>query len=256
MDLGLANKVAIVTGASRGIGKSITEHLVSHGCKVAMISRNIDDLELIKNKFNSNPNQILCFETNIKDTNAVQDTVQSVYDNWGEINILINNAGITKDKIILRLSEDDWQEVIDINLKGYYNTIKSVSKYMIKNKHGKIINISSVIGQIGNIGQSNYAASKAAIVSMSKSLALEYAKKNITVNCISPGYITTNMTDQINEKWKEIIKSKIPMDKFGLPKDVANTVIFLSSESSSYITGQTIHVNGGMYMGWQNYFLI
>tara|TARA_B100001123_G_C15186409_1_gene977496 strand:+ start:286 stop:1029 length:744 start_codon:yes stop_codon:yes gene_type:complete len=244
MDLGLANKVAIVTGASRGIGKSITEHLISHGCKVAMISRNIHDLELIKNKINSN--QILCFETDIKDTNAVQNIVHSVYDNWGEINILINNAGITKDKIILRLSEDDWQEVIDINLKGYYNTIKSVSKYMIKNKHGKIINISSVIGQIGNIGQSNYAASKAGIEGMTRALAVELGSRNINVNCIAPGYIETNMTNQLDEKVLNNMKQNIPLNKLGSVEDISNLVCYLASDLSLYITGQVINVDGGM----------
>ena len=246
MNLELTNKVAIVTGASRGIGKSITEHLVSHGCKVAMISRNIDDLELIKNKFNSNPNQILCFETNIKDTNAVQDTVQSVYDSWGQINILINNAGITKDKIILRLSEQDWQEVIDINLKGYYNTIKSVSKYMIKNKNGKIINISSVIGQIGNAGQSNYAASKAGIEGMTRALAVELGSRNINVNCIAPGYIKTSMTNQLDEKVLTNMKQNIPLNKLGSVEDISNLVCYLASDLSLYITGQVINVDGGM----------
>ena len=162
--------------------------------------------------------------------------------------MLINNAGINQDNLTIRMGIQEWKNVIDTNLTSTFLLSKFAIKKMLKNKFGKIINITSVIGHTGNVGQSNYAASKAAIISMSKSLALEYAKKNITVNCISPGYITTSMTDQINEKWKEIIKSKIPMDRFGIPEDVANSVVFLSSNEANYITGQTIHVNGGMYM--------
>ena len=244
MDLKLVNKVAVVTGASRGIGKSITEKLISSGCKVAMISRNIDDLELIKKNLNSD--SILCFQADIKNTKQVEDIIHLVYKHWGEINILINNAGITKDKIILRLSEEDWQEVIDVNLKGCYNTIKAVSKYMIKNKNGKIINISSVIGQIGNSGQSNYAASKSGIEGITRALAVELGSRNININCIAPGYIETSMTNQLDEKVLNKMKQNIPLNKLGAVEDIANLVCYLSSDLSRYITGKVINVDGGM----------
>ena len=163
--------------------------------------------------------------------------------------ILINNAGITKDNLSLRMTHAEWEQVINVNLTSTFLLCKFFLKKMIKNKSGKIINITSVVGHTGNVGQANYAASKSGIIGMSKSLALEYAKKNININCISPGFIKTNMTDQIDPKFKELILSKIPSNKLGEPSDVANVVAFLSSEMSNYITGETIHVNGGMYLG-------
>ena len=165
----------------------------------------------------------------------------------GSIDVLINNAGITRDNLSIRMKEEEWQKVIDINLTSTFLLSKNSIKKMLKSKKGKIINITSVVGHTGNIGQANYTASKAGVVAMSKSLALEYGKKNINVNCISPGFITTDMTDKINDEYKEILKSRIPLDRFGSPNDIANAVIFLSSELSDYITGETLHVNGGMY---------
>ena len=239
------NKKVIVTGATGGIGSAVVEKFIEMKATVLATGRNVNKLEELKNKFKN-------LKTLNFDTSKHED-IEKFIDNssnelGGNVDILINNAGINQDNLSIRMEIEEWKKVIDINLTSTFLMSKFAIKKMLKNKYGKIVNITSVIGHTGNVGQSNYAASKAAIISMSKSLALEYAKKNITVNCISPGYITTNMTDQINEKWKEIIKSKIPMDKFGLPKDVANTVIFLSSDEASYITGQTIHVNGGMYM--------
>ena len=247
------NKKVIVTGATGGIGSSVVEKFTEMKANVLATGRNVSKLEELKKKFKNL--KILSFDT------SEHEGIEKFIDNasnelGGSVDILINNAGVNQDNLSIRMETNEWKKVIDINLTSTFLLSKFAIKKMLKNKYGKIVNITSVIGHTGNVGQSNYAASKAAIISMSKSLALEYAKKNITVNCISPGYITTNMTDQINEKWKEIIKSKIPMDKFGLPKDVANTVIFLSSDSASYITGQTIHVNGGMYMACQSYFLI
>ncbi len=239
------NKRVIVTGATGGIGTSVVEKFIEMKATVLATGRNVSKLEELKKKFKNL--KILNFDT------SKHDEIEKFIDSssselGGGVDILINNAGINQDNLSIRMDIEEWKKVIDINLTSTFLLSKFAIKKMLKNKYGKIVNITSVIGHTGNVGQSNYAASKGAIISMSKSLALEYAKKNINVNCISPGYITTNMTDQINEKWKEIIKSKIPMDKFGLPKDVANTVIFLSSEEASYITGQTIHVNGGMYM--------
>ena len=244
--ISLENKKAIVTGATGGIGSSVVEKFIEAKATVLATGRNTSKLEELKNKFKNL--KTLKFDTS-KHENIEKFIDDSSNELGGNVDILINNAGINQDNLSIRMDIEEWKKVIDVNLTSTFLLSKFAIKKMLKNKYGKIVNITSVIGHTGNVGQSNYAASKAAIISMSKSLALEYAKKNITVNCISPGYITTNMTDQINEKWKEIIKSKIPMDKFGLPKDVANTVIFLSSEAASYITGQTIHVNGGMYMG-------
>ena len=243
--ISLENKKAIVTGATGGIGSSIVKKFIEAKATVLATGRNASKLEELKNKFKNL--KTLNFDTS-KHEDIEKFIDESSNELGGNIDILINNAGINQDNLSIRMGIEEWKKVIDVNLTSTFLLSKFAIKKMLKNKYGKIVNITSVIGHTGNVGQSNYAASKAAIISMSKSLALEYAKKNITVNCISPGYISTNMTDQINEKWKEIIKSKIPMDKFGLPKDVANTVIFLSSEDSSYITGQTIHVNGGMYM--------
>ena len=244
MNLALKNKVAIVTGASRGIGKSIAEKLANQGCKVVIVSRKIDDLNKVKD--NINLSEVICYACDTTNQSQFKDIVQKVYDKWGSIDILINNAGITRDKLLLRLSENDWDEVINVNLKGYYNTIKVVSRFMLKNRRGKIINISSVIGQIGNSGQSNYAASKSGVEGMTRALAVELGSKNIHVNCIAPGYIKTEMTNNLNGKIIENMKNSIPLNKLGSSQDVANLVCYLSSELSSYITGQVINIDGGM----------
>ena len=238
-------KKIIVTGATGGIGASIVEKFVKLKGSVLASGRNEKKLDDLQTKFKD-------IKT-LKFDNSQHENIENFIENsskelGGPIDILINNAGINQDNLTIRMGIQEWKNVIDTNLTSTFLLSKFAIKKMLKNKFGKIINITSVIGHTGNVGQSNYAASKAAIISMSKSLALEYAKKNIAVNCISPGYITTSMTDQINEKWKEIIKTKIPMDRFGMPEDVANSVVFLSSDEANYITGQTIHVNGGMYM--------
>ncbi len=244
MDLKLNNKVAIITGASRGIGKSISEKLLLHGCNIAIISRKINDLEKVKNQLDSD--KVSCFECDISNQVQFKNIAQKIYDKWGSIDILVNNAGITRDKLLLRLTESDWDDVININLKGYYNTIKIISRYMLKNRSGKIINISSVIGQIGNAGQSNYAASKSGIEGMTRALAVELGSKNININAIAPGYIDTQMTMKLNEEILNNMKKNIPLNKLGNSEDVANLVCYLSSELSSYITGQTINIDGGM----------
>ena len=244
MDLKLNNKVAIVTGSSRGIGKSIAEKLVYHGCKVVILSRKIDELNKVKEQINSD--NIICYACDTTNQPEFKKIVQEVYDKWGSIDILINNAGITRDKLLLRLNEDDWDKVINVNLKGYYNTIKIVSRFMLKNRSGKIVNISSVIGQIGNSGQSNYAASKAGVEGMTRALAVELGSKNININCIAPGYIQTDMTNELNEKILKDMVQNIPLNKLGLSDDIANLSCYLSSDVSSYITGQVINVDGGM----------
>jgi len=244
MDLKLINKIAIVTGASRGIGNEIAKKLASYGCKIAIISRKINDLEKVKNSISSD--DIICFQCDITNQNQFKDIAQNIYDKWGSIDILINNAGINRDKLLLRLTESDWDNVINTNLKGYYNTTKIVSRYMLKNRSGKIINISSVIGQIGNSGQSNYAASKSGIEGMTRALAVELGNKNININCIAPGYIKTQMTNDLNQKILDNMKQNIPLNRLGVSKDIANLVCYLSSDLSSYITGQVINVDGGM----------
>ena len=244
MNLQLENKVAIITGASRGIGKSIASKLLSYGCKVVLLSRKLEDLEKVKNDFKSE--NIKCFECDITNINHFEEVVHEVVNTWGRLDILINNAGITKDKLLLRMNESDWDSVMNINLKGCYNTIKVACNFMIRKKYGKIINISSVIGQIGNSGQANYAASKSAIEGLTRTLAVEFGSRNINVNCVAPGYIETDMTKNLDEKIIQEMKKNIPLNKFGSTSDISETVCFLSSDLSSFITGQVINVDGGM----------
>ena len=240
------NKNIIVTGATGGIGNSIIEKLHEQGAKILATGTNEEKLEKLKEKFNSI--EILRFD--ISNHEMIEDFVNKATDVLGgNLDCLINNAGITRDNLTIRMTIDEWSKVIDLNLTSTFLMSKFAIKKMLKNKSGKIINITSVVGHTGNIGQANYTASKAGIVAMSKSLAIEYAKKNINVNCISPGFINTAMTDQIDEKFKEMIISKIPANRLGQPKDIANAVVFLASSSSDYINGETIHVNGGLYLG-------
>ena len=240
----LKNLNIILTGATGGIGSSILEKLVKAEANVLATGTNEEKLNSIKNKYQS----VIVEKFDISNHEKIENFINKANDEFGnKIDVLINNAGITRDNLSIRMKDEEWNKVIDINLTSAFLLSKNVIKKMIKNKKGKIINITSVVAHTGNIGQANYTASKAGLVAMSKSLALEYGKKNINVNCISPGFITTEMTNKINEEYKDILKSKIPLDKFGDPKDVANTVIFLCSNLSDYITGETIHVNGGMY---------
>ena len=240
----LKNTNIILTGATGGIGNSILEKLITSGANVLATGTNEDKLNSIKEKYKN----IITEKFDISNHSEIESFVNKATDTLGgRIDVLINNAGITRDNLSIRMKEEEWQKVIDINLTSTFLLSKNSIKKMLKSKKGKIINITSVVGHTGNIGQANYTASKAGVVAMSKSLALEYGKKNINVNCISPGFITTDMTDKINDDYKEILKSRIPLDRFGSPNDIANAVIFLSSELSDYITGETLHVNGGMY---------
>ncbi len=240
----LKNLNIILTGATGVIGNSILDKLVSGGSNILASGTNEQKLQKIKEK-HKNVN-ILKFD--ISDQSKIDKFVNDcgeIFSN--KIDILINNAGITQDNLSIRMKEEEWKNVIDINLTSTFLITKNIIKKMLKSKKGKIINVTSVVGHTGNIGQANYAASKAGIVAMSKSLALEYGKKNITVNCVSPGFIISDMTAKISEEHTEALKSRISLNKFGDPKDVANTIAFLSSNLSDYITGETIHVNGGMY---------
>jgi 3-oxoacyl-[acyl-carrier protein] reductase len=244
----LTDKVAIVTGASRGIGEVIANKLSSCGAKIILIARNSDQLVAVKETIISNGGIAESIAGDVSNLNSISEIVTNTIDIWGRIDILVNNAGIARDNIIMRMKEDDWDSVMNINLKGCFNGIKSVARPMIKNKAGRIINITSVIGQIGNAGQSNYAASKAGIMGLTKSMAKELGSRNITVNAVAPGYITTDMTNELNDEVKEQLKSSIPLGRLGTPDDVANLVCFLASDEAGYITGQTFNVDGGMVM--------
>ena len=246
MNLNLKNKVVIITGASRGIGKSIAKGFFDNNCKVALISRNKKDLIDTKNVIGAKSNNIQLFPCDISNFSDVQNVIDKVINYYGNIDILINNAGITKDSLILRMKEEDWDTVVDVNLKGCFNTVKAVVKQMIRNKKGSIINISSVIGLIGNAGQTNYAASKAGIFGLTKSLAKELGSRNITVNAIAPGYVQTSMTEKLSTNIKNDLYKNIPLKRLGSAEDIANLVLFLSSEKASYITGQIMNVDGGM----------
>ena len=240
----LNNKNIIVTGASGGIGNSIVNKLNECGANVLASGTRLEKLEELKNKFKNL--KILKFD--ISQSNKIEEFIEMASEELGGLDCVINNAGITQDNLAIRMSLDEWKKEIDVNLTSTFLISKFAIKKMLKNKKGKIINITSVVGHTGNLGQANYTASKAGIVAMSKSLAIEYAKKNINVNCISPGFIKTAMTDKINETFKEAIISKIPSNRLGEPEDIANAVLFLSSNQSDYINGETLHVNGGMYM--------
>ena len=237
-------KKILVTGATGGIGGAIVKKFLSLNASVLGTGTNLEKLNLLKNEFPS----LLTEQFDISKHEKIEEFIEKVFSSLGGLDILVNNAGITIDNLSLRMKSEEWQKVIDVNLSSTFYLCKSAIKKMLKNKFGRIVNITSIVGHTGNIGQGNYSASKAGVVAMSKSLAIEYAKKNITVNCVSPGFIKTNMTDNISEKFKSELISRIPMNRLGTGEDISNTIAFLSSESSSYITGETIHVNGGMYM--------
>ena len=238
------NKNILITGATGAIGNEIVKKFISLGANVLATGTKSEKLDEIK-KQNSN---IKVKKFDIIEHERIEEFIDNVYLEMGGLDILINNAGVNVDNLSLRMKEEEWKKVIDINLTSTFLLSKYAIKKMLKNKYGRIVNISSVVGHTGNLGQSNYSASKAGIIGMTKSLAIEYAKKNITLNCVSPGFIQSRMTDNIIESVKAVLTSRIPMARLGNGEDVANSVAFLSSDQASYITGETIHVNGGMYM--------
>jgi 3-oxoacyl-[acyl-carrier protein] reductase len=241
----LEKKNIIVTGASGGIGNAIIKKLSEAGANILASGTKIEKLEELKINFEGL--KILRFD--ISQSDKIEEFIENATNELGgSLDGIVNNAGITQDNLAIRMSLDEWQKVININLTSTFLMSKFAIKKMLKNKSGKIVNITSVVGHTGNLGQANYTASKAGIVAMSKSLALEYAKKNININSISPGFIQTAMTNKIDDKFKEIIISKIPSARLGEPDDIANAVLFLISDQSNYINGETLHVNGGMYM--------
>ena len=241
----LKKKNIIVTGASGGIGNAIIKKLSEEGANILASGTKIEKLEELKKNYEGL--KILKFD--ISQSDKIEEFIENATSELGgSLDGIVNNAGITQDNLAIRMNLDEWQKVININLTSTFLMSKFAIKKMLKNKSGKIVNITSVVGHTGNVGQANYTASKAGIVAMSKSLAIEYAKKNININCISPGFIQTAMTDKIDDKFKEVIISKIPSARLGEPDDIANAVLFLSSAQSDYINGETLHVNGGMYM--------
>ena len=241
----LSGKNIIVTGATGGIGSSIIEKLYETGANILATGTKVEKLNELKSNFQN----LKTLKFDISQTEKVEEFIENATnDLGGSLDCLINNAGITQDNLAIRMNLEEWQNVIDINLTSTFLTTKFAIKKMLKNKSGKIVNITSVVGHTGNVGQANYTASKAGIIAMSKSLAIEYAKKSININCISPGFIKTDMTEKLDQKYKDIIISKIPSARLGETYDVANAVLFLCSNQSDYINGETLHVNGGLYM--------
>ena len=242
----LKNKVAIVTGASKGIGRSIAQKISQAGAHTVCVSRSKDVLMDISKKISDDGFSASYYVCDVSKINNFKELIDDTVLKYNKVDILVNNAGITKDNLVMRMSESDWDKVIDVNLKGVFNGIKSVSRQMMKQKYGRIINISSIVGLIGNPGQANYAASKAGVIGLGKAISKELASRNITVNSIAPGYIETDMVDNIQEEAKEALFKKIPLGRIGKPEEIAAAVLYLASDEASYITGQTIAIDGGM----------
>ena len=245
----LKDKCAIVTGASRGIGKAIAKKLASLGANIVLNYRsNEEEAIKVQEEILAYGVEVLLYKCDISDFNAVSEMVKCSKEKFGNIDIMVNNAGITKDTLILRMKEEDFDKVIDVNLKGVFNCLKAITPIMVKQKVGKIVNLSSVVGLVGNAGQVNYAASKAGVIGMTKSLAKEVGSRGITVNAVAPGFIDTDMTEILGEKFKEEAKKNIPLKRLGNPEDVAGAVAYLVGDEASYITGQVLNVDGGMVM--------
>ena len=245
----LKGKCAIITGASRGLGKAIALKLASLGANIVLNYRSSEKEALeVENEIKEMGVEVLSIKGDISKLAEVENLVLVAKEKFGNIDIMVNNAGITKDTLILRMKEEDFDSVIDVNLKGVFNCLKSITPIMVKQKHGKIINLSSVVGITGNAGQVNYSASKAGVIGMTKSLAREVGSRGINVNAVAPGYIETDMTEALGDKYKEEMKKNIPLKRLGKAEDVAEVVAFLASESSNYVTGQVIQVDGGMLM--------
>ncbi|MCK5215468.1 MAG: 3-oxoacyl-[acyl-carrier-protein] reductase [Candidatus Omnitrophica bacterium] len=242
----LKDQIALITGSARGIGKEIARQMAEHGATVMICDIVEEDAQKTAEEFKKTGYQADYFTCNVTSMQNVEEMANKILDKYKRVDILINNAGITKDNLLLRMSEQDWDAVLSVNLKGVFTCTKVLVRSMMKARKGKIINIASIIGIVGNAGQANYAASKAGIIGFTKSIAKEFASRNITVNAVAPGYIQTEMTDKLNEKAREEIFKKIPLGQLGTPQDVAGACIFLASQAADYITGQTIVVDGGM----------
>lgn len=244
----LEGKVALVTGGARGIGKAICARLAAEGAKLAIVDILLDVAEQTAAEFKAGGVEAAAFAADVSKLKSAEKTVAAVLEKFGQIDILINNAGITRDTLIMRMSEPDWDLVIAVNLKGTFNFTKAVCRPMMKARSGKIVNVASVVGRMGNAGQANYSASKAGVIGLTKTTAKEFATRNIQVNAVAPGYILTEMTGKLSEAATDAFLSVIPMKRGGTPEDVANVVYFLCSEDSDYVTGQVINIDGGMLM--------
>ncbi len=242
------NKVALVTGASRGIGRSISLALAANGAKIVAVDIDLVATKAFVEELKADGIEAVAVQGNVTVPADVDKMVNSAKETFGRIDILVNNAGITRDALLLRMKDEDWDAVLDVNLKGAFLCTRAVAKLMSKQRCGRIINIASIVGQMGNPGQANYCASKGGLIAMTKSNARELAKRNVTVNAVAPGFIATDMTDALSDKVRDELAAQIPMGKLGSVEDIANSVLFLASENSGYITGQVIGVNGGMYM--------
>lgn len=241
-------KVAIVTGASRGIGKSIACALAAQGAVVVCVGTNQEALDSVVAEINATGGRASSVAANIALVDDCERIISYAHEQYGSVDILVNNAGVTRDGMFLKMKDEDWDTVINTNLKGAFMTSRAAWKVMSKQRYGRIINITSIVGQMGNAGQANYCASKGGLIAMTKSNAREMAKRNVTVNAVAPGFITTAMTEGLPDKVKESLSSQIPLERFGTPEDIAHAVVFLASSASGYITGQILGVNGGMYM--------
>jgi 3-oxoacyl-[acyl-carrier protein] reductase len=246
--LKLTGKVALVTGAAQGIGRAIALLLARNGADIVVSDINLEKAEETAKEIRAIGPKATAVKVDVSNLSDVERMVEALIEKLAKIDILVNNAGITRDKLILRMTEEDWDAVLGVNLKGTFNCTKTVIRHMAKQRSGKIVNIASVVGEMGNAGQANYSASKAGVIGLTKTIAREYAQRGINVNAIAPGYIETPMTDALPEKAKEELKKLIPMERLGKPEDVAEAVFFLVCEESSYITGQVLNVNGGIYM--------
>lgn len=244
----LSGRIALITGAGQGIGKAIALKLASYGADVAVVDVNLEKAQETAREAQAMGRKTVALKVDVSNLKETEEMAEKVFKDLEGIHILVNNAGITKDGLILRMTEEDWDKVIDVNLKGAFNCSKSVLKYMSKMRWGRIVNIASVVGVMGNAGQANYAASKAGLIGLTKSIAREFAGRNITCNAVAPGFIETAMTGALSDKVKEDLLRQIPLGRFGGPNDVAMGVLFLSSNASSYITGQVLNINGGMVM--------
>jgi len=246
--LKLTGRVALVTGAAQGIGKAVALLLARNGADIVVSDINLEKAEETANEINLIGRKALAVKVDVANWNDVERLVDVILEKFAKIDILVNNAGITRDKLILRMTEEDWDAVLNVNLKGTFHCTKAVVRHMAKQRSGKIVNIASVVGEMGNAGQANYSASKAGVIGLTKTIAREFAQRGININAIAPGYIETPMTEVLPEKAKEELKRLIPMERLGKPEDVAEAVLFLVSEESNYITGQVLNVNGGIYM--------